>query len=166
MKKSTHVFLLSSLVFTLATTQMDVEANQQSETEVDVTFVRPITPNPDNLPGGTNPDGNNGNSDSNKEETNNIQDGGLANTPNHSNNQSGPSSSNREELTTLLNKEKNQSSKHSLSEDKNLALGSQVKSYPSTGSTGEKFAHLLKWSGGFLLILCVWLWRKTTKEVA
>lgn len=163
MKKGTHVFLLSSLVFTLATAQVEVEANQKSETDVDVTFVRPITPNPDNLPGGTNPEGNNGNSNSNNEETNNIQGGGLEHTTNGSSNQSGPSSFNREELTTLLNRGKNNSSKHSLSEDKNLTLGSQVKSYPSTG---EKFAHLLKWSGGFLLIFCVWLWRKRTKEVA
>lgn len=162
MKKAIYFFLLSSLVFTLATAQIEVEADERSETEIGITFVRPITPNPDNLPGGMNSEEHNGNTDNNNEETNNTQDEQHENTTNYSSNQSVSLPFQKVEVTTLLNKKEDHNSKYSIPEDKNFTLGSQVKSYPSTG---EKSDHFLKWIGGILLILCVWLWRKKMKEV-
>lgn len=151
--------LLISFMLLLGTVQ--AEASQKAETEVEVTFLRPITPNPEQLPGGSHAGETNETLENNQEDTTSASEeikrpaGSLNQQP------SVLSDSNSQGLTGII-KTQNANSSASTTQKKQSVLSSQEVRYPETGTT----LHVLsKWVGVILALLAALGWKKTKKEV-
>ena len=158
MKIIIRYILLSSFMLPMLTVQAD--ASQKAETEVEVTFVRPIKPNPDQLPGGGHVEESNGTT-GNKEEvdmSSNEQTTSSLSTSNTSSTKF--SDPNREEIA-LTNKTQNVNNSSSITKNYQPSLASQASNFPETGT---KINELSRWIGGILLIVSALLWKKQRRE--
>ncbi|KAA9179198.1 hypothetical protein F6X86_06550 [Enterococcus durans] len=159
MKKSMQYILLSSFMLLLGTVQ--AEASQQAETEVEVTFLRPITPDPEQLPGGSHAGETNETLESNEEEETIPESEEIKGAAGSFNPPASVLDSNRQGLVGT-NKTQNVKSAASTTQKKQSVRSSQAVRYPETGTT----LHMLaKWVGGIFVLLAALGWKKTKREV-
>ncbi|PQD35753.1 hypothetical protein [Enterococcus durans] len=159
MKKSMQYILLSSFMLLLGTVQ--AEASQQAETEVEVTFLRPITPDPEQLPGGSHAGETNETLESNEEEETISESEEIKGAAGSFNPPASVLDSNRQGLIGT-NKTQNVKSAASTTQKKQSVRSSQAVRYPETGTT----LHMLaKWVGGIFVLLAALGWKKTKREV-
>ncbi|WP_157072111.1 LPXTG cell wall anchor domain-containing protein [Enterococcus pernyi] len=157
MKIIIRCILLGSFLLPMFAVQAD--ASQKAETEVEVTFVRPIKPNPEQLPGGGHVEESNGTTGTEEVDvSSNEQTASSLNTSNTSATMF--FDQNREDIV-LTDKTQNINNSSSITENYQPSLVSQASNFPETGT---KINELSRWIGGILLIVSALLWKKQRRK--